>query len=280
LLLMIMVLPNLMTGVKSLDVPSDDILYQSFLNWMDQFNVAYTSQSILESKFITWKENIIFIANNNEQITTPDVEIEYNNQQTNMRSLLSMTPVETYPTLNSLQMSANSFSDLSNTEFLATHTGHIPGGSPVAVAAAGGPTLSTGVIVGVALSGTAFVSFLTAMAIYASKRMSGSNSKLKSDPTKTRSVPIITDPSSPVVFSVHASTPTTTTTPPTPSALGSNQPQVEDMEEIDLKDDKSPVRGGINVFDFSRNPRHSITARHITFDNISNNANQQPQSPV
>ncbi|EGG21399.1 hypothetical protein DFA_01281 [Cavenderia fasciculata] len=233
--------------VKGGDIPSDQLFQDAFKNWMQAYNVRYT-EGEFQSKFSNWRANMIKIGDFNGKINVPDVLVQDSESPTDSssRKLLSVNadPVITFPKSQVQQLSLNQFSDLTYQEFVSTYTGGLPPTAAVAAAAAAAG-LSTGAIIGIAVGGGVLAAGAvgggSVLAYRKYKKNKLTKATAQSHPTAVEVEMVDRVSASPVVF---PATPTT-------------DPNEDDHAS-------SPVPGGINVFDFSKNPRHSITARSYT----------------
>ncbi|EFA76289.1 hypothetical protein PPL_10052 [Heterostelium album PN500] len=258
------VLLNFSKGSLSQEVPSDEVLFEAFNNWMINYDIHFTSGD-MQSKFQSWKENAIDIAKRNEAISGGDMLLTYDEGAGGVqRTLLDAAPVVSYPNADTLKFSLNQFSDIPSSEFLSQYTGHIPNPSHAvipAVAAASG--LSAGAIAGIAVGGAAAVGLIIGGGIFGLKK-----AKIigKKDTEEKRSIP------SPIEMQTRASNVIPNEPEPVPFSSTTQEVKIIDPSE----DPSSPVKGGINVFDHSKNPRHSITARDIrNWESTDINDNQQ-----
>ncbi|EGC39091.1 hypothetical protein DICPUDRAFT_148112 [Dictyostelium purpureum] len=170
------------------DVPDDGILYQTFLNWMDNYGVFYTSGE-MQGKFQAWKENLLKIAELNAQNNEPDVVFTVDEEEPaalNARSLLAADPVitESYPS-NNARFELNQYSDLSQAEFQSMYGG-ADASLAIATAAA---VLSTGAIVGIAVGGAAALGAAGAGAAYVIKKKRSGKPEPKSNDVPMKSKP-------------------------------------------------------------------------------------------
>ncbi|KAM9985835.1 hypothetical protein ACTFIZ_002131 [Dictyostelium cf. discoideum] len=176
------------------DIPSDSILFQQFINWMDNYGIFYTDGD-MQSKFQSWKSNVLEIANLNSNLNVPDVLYTVTETPvSNLRTLLDAEPtiVESYPGQDIQQFEVNQFSDLTASEFSNIYAGADASLAISEVAAAS--TLSTGAIVGIAVGGgVALIGAATATVLIVKKKRQnkkpqvsepiGTNQDVKMKPT-------------------------------------------------------------------------------------------------
>ncbi|GAM28074.1 hypothetical protein SAMD00019534_112500, partial [Acytostelium subglobosum LB1] len=229
--------------VGALTIPSDNILFDAFQNWMQIYNVHYTNGEF-QSRFNSWKDNVLNIAQSNERVTTVDVAIEYKDTaELRTRSLYDVMPVESYPNANNLQLSVNSFSDLTHAEFVELYTGGIPNPAMAAPLVASGG-LSSGAIAGIVVGSAAFVAAIIGVFLFANRYRELSNAGKDTIEHTMKTTEVVSPPLSSVQIS-------------------------RSVVDSPLSEPRSPVTNGINVFDMTRSPRHSITARNTTVELIS-----------
>ncbi|KAN0039233.1 hypothetical protein ACTA71_001427 [Dictyostelium dimigraforme] len=92
-------------------LPDNGILYQSFLNWMDNYEISYQPNEI-QNKFDNWKTNLLQIVELNSCNYNP--EVIYTNQ------------IESNPGQNSPKFELNKYSDLKEKEFQEKYNGADP----------------------------------------------------------------------------------------------------------------------------------------------------------
>ncbi|KAN0041980.1 hypothetical protein ACTFIV_004536 [Dictyostelium citrinum] len=164
-------------------VPSDSILFQQFTNWMDNYGIFYTDGD-MQSKFQSWKANVLEIANLNADHNVPDVLYTVTEPSvSNLRTLLDAEPivVESYPGQDVQQFEINQYSDLTASEFSNIYTG---ADASLAIAeAAAAATLSTGAIVGIAVGGSVALIGATAATVFIIKKKRQNKQPQISEPT-------------------------------------------------------------------------------------------------
>ncbi|KAN0012361.1 hypothetical protein ACTFIU_007660 [Dictyostelium citrinum] len=183
----IIVLVLLILGCSQLiscqGVPSDSILFQQFINWMDNYGIFYTDGD-MQSKFQSWKANVLEIANLNANLNVPDVLYTVTETPvSNLRTLLDAEPivVESYPGQDVQQFEINQYSDLTASEFSNIYTG---ADASLAIAeAAAAATLSTGAIVGIAVGGSVALIGATAATVFIIKKKRQNKQPQISEPT-------------------------------------------------------------------------------------------------
>ncbi|KAN0040086.1 hypothetical protein ACTA71_011971 [Dictyostelium dimigraforme] len=183
----IIVLVLLIMGCSHLincqEIPSDSILFQQFTNWMDNYGIFYTDGD-MQTKFQSWKANVLEIASLNANINVPDVLYTViETPASNLRTLLDAEPtvVESYPGQDVQQFEINQFSDLTASEFTSIY-----GGADASLAigeAAAAAVLSTGAIVGIAVGGGVALIGATAATVIIVKKKRQNRKSQVSEPT-------------------------------------------------------------------------------------------------
>ncbi|KAM9977376.1 hypothetical protein ACTFIR_011242 [Dictyostelium discoideum] len=170
--------------INSQEVPSDSILFQQFINWMDNYGIFYTSGD-MQSKFQSWKLNVLEIASLNSNLNVPDVLYTVTETPvSNLRTLLDAEPtiVESYPGQDIQQFEVNQFSDLTASEFSNIYAG---ADASLAISEVAASTLSTGAIVGIAVGGSVALIGATAATVLIVKKKRQNKKPQVSEPIST-----------------------------------------------------------------------------------------------
>ncbi|EAL64389.1 hypothetical protein DDB_G0286021 [Dictyostelium discoideum AX4] len=170
--------------INSQEVPSDSILFQQFINWMDNYGIFYTSGD-MQSKFKSWKSNVLEIASLNSNLNVPDVLYTVTETPvSNLRTLLDAEPtiVESYPGQDIQQFEVNQFSDLTASEFSNIYAG---ADASLAISEVAASTLSTGAIVGIAVGGSVALIGATAATVLIVKKKRQNKKPQVSEPIAT-----------------------------------------------------------------------------------------------
>ncbi|KAK5578772.1 hypothetical protein RB653_008445 [Dictyostelium firmibasis] len=149
-------------------LPDNGILYQSFLNWMDNYQITY-QQNEIQKKFDNWKTNLLQIVELNNCNYFP--EVLYTNN------------IESNPGQNTPKFELNKYSGLKETEFQEKYCG----ADPTMELPSKKSGLSGGAIAGIVIGVVAGVCILGAAGflIYTKKKDGNLNSfKLKVFPKK------------------------------------------------------------------------------------------------
>ncbi|KAK5580459.1 hypothetical protein RB653_000476 [Dictyostelium firmibasis] len=164
-------------------VPSDSILFQQFVNWMDNYGIFYTDGD-MQTKFQSWKANLLEIANLNANLNVPDVLYTVTETPvSNLRTLLDAEPsvVQSFPGQDVPKFEINQYSDLTASEF-----SNIYAGADASLAISEGvaaATLSTGAIVGIAVGGSVALIGATAATVLIVKKKRQNKKPQISHPT-------------------------------------------------------------------------------------------------
>eukprot|EP01132_Coremiostelium_polycephalum_P010343 gene10343-12700_t len=158
------------TIIVESQVPSNDVLWNSFLNWKETFEFDFGSATEESYRFEIWKQNILEIGKNNDVEISTDFELIYQSEnQLSTRSIDEAEPIMEFPISQNPTYSLNEFSSMTTTEFLASNTGVDESMliSPAVATAAG---LGAGTIAAIVAGGVIASSAVVGGSVYAYKR--------------------------------------------------------------------------------------------------------------
>ncbi|KYR02899.1 hypothetical protein DLAC_00378 [Tieghemostelium lacteum] len=174
-LISVVILFNFVTAY----VPSDNDLWNSFINWKDAYGIVYNDDEI-QTKFNNYKETLfglVEILSRNQKYD--DINLEYPNNSTlqarDLEALNEVEPIVTYPNSNTPQYAMNDFGDVSNADYLQYYAGG-DSNAPESLAIAGA-ALSAGVIAAITAAGTVIVGGAIAGSVAVVKKYRKSDSE-------------------------------------------------------------------------------------------------------